>query len=59
MLALLATLKPFLEKVLFELEDSYTWKRIKYLGLKANRQRTGQGHTSKAAPIQTDPRIFP
>jgi hypothetical protein len=55
MLGLLATLKPFLEKVLFELEAFYTWNRTKYLGLKANRLRISQGHTSKVASIHVFP----
>jgi hypothetical protein len=60
MLALLATLKPFLEKVLFELEAFLTWKRTKYLGLKANKERIGQGHTGKVYSICThSPMFFP
>jgi hypothetical protein len=59
MLALLASLGLFPKKVLLEIEAFYTWRKTTYLGLKANRQRIGQGHTSKVTSIQKAQCVFP
>jgi hypothetical protein len=52
MQALLVTLKPFLDGVIFELKAFSSWRRTRHLGHMVNGAKSGWGYTGKVAKSQ-------